>query len=158
MKHKHTLHHLTIVVPDLEAALASFRPFDPEPERHLLESTGIEIGVVRIGPTELHLIHPLRDDAMPAKDLAAKGGPFVHHIGVGVESIDDEMERLAGLGMPPVSEPQLTAPGLREVFVQFPSDATGVEIQLVEDKQTGKTQLIDEGVSDAIRSVRRENA
>lgn len=153
MSTRHYLHHLTVVVPDLEAALESFLPFDPEPELHRLESTGIEIGVVRIGPTEIHLIHPLREDSIPAQDLKAHGGPFVHHIGVGIESIDEEMERLRGLGMPPLSEPQLTAPGLREVFVRFPK-ATGLDLQLVEDRREGKVDLIDEGVLDAVSSVR----
>jgi len=152
MERRHYLHHLTVVVPDLDAALASFAPFDPEPERHRLESTGIEIGVVRIGPTEIHLIHPLRDDTLPARQLREKGGPFVHHIGVGIESIDEEMKRLAEAGMPALSEPQITAPGLREVFVRFPR-GTGLELQLVEDRRDGKVELIDDGVLDAIESV-----
>ena len=150
---KHYLHHLTVVVPDLEAALESFKAIDPEPERHRLEATGIEIGVVRIGPTEIHIIHPLREDSIPARHLAERGGPFVHHIGVGVESLDEEMERLSKEGMPPLSDPQLTAPGLREVFVKFPN-ATGLDLQLVEDRREGKVDLIDEGVLDAVKSIR----
>lgn len=153
MAHKHYLHHLTVVVPDLDAALESFAPFDPDPERHTLESTGIEIGVVRIGPTEIHLIHPLREDSIPAQHLREQGSPFVHHIGVGIDSIDEEMKRLEQAGMPALSEPQLTAPGLREVFVRFPR-ATGLELQLVEDRREGKVDLIDEGVLDAVSSVR----
>ena len=109
--------------------------------------------MVRIGTTEIHIIHPLREDSIPARHLAERGGPFVHHIGVGVESLDEEMERLSKEGMPPLSEPQLTAPGLREVFVKFPN-ATGLDLQLVEDRREGKVDLIDEGVLDAVKSIR----
>lgn len=153
---KHDLHHLAILVPDLDAAISSFAPFDSNPERHKLQAAGLEIGVVRLGTVELHLICPTDEEGEVAR-LVKERGPFVHHLGVGIDSIEDEMKRLATEGMPPVSDPQLTAEGLREVFVQFPP-ATGVALQLVEDKRDGDVGLIDGGVADAVRSVIRKEA
>lgn len=153
---KHQLHHLAILVEDLDASLASFSPFDTSPERHLLEQAGLEIGVVRIGGVELHLIRPLRPDSPVAK-LLKERGPFVHHVGVEVASIQEEMERLRKEGMPPKGEPQRTAPGLLEVFIDFPG-ASGVEVQLVEDRREGETRLLDGGVADAVNSVMEERS
>lgn len=153
---RNQLHHLAILVPDLDASLSSFAPFDPNPERHLLEGAGLEIGVVRLGTVEIHLIRPTREDHEVAR-LLAERGPFVHHIGVETESIEEEMRRLEERGMGPVSAPQRTAPGLLEVFVRFPP-SSGIAVQLVEDRREGATELLDGGVADAVRSVIKDHA
>jgi len=91
----HSVHHINIIVRDLERAISTYERVlnMPVTRRDRLEERGVVAARFRIGETWLVLVQPLRDDSVPGRFLSEHGEGFFL-MSLEVDSLDEEMERL----------------------------------------------------------------
>jgi methylmalonyl-CoA epimerase len=130
-----SIHHVAIVVGDLDEALAFYRDALglEVAARRRVEEEGVEIAFMPVGDAEIELLQPLTDDSGVARFLE-KRGEGLHHICLATDDtaggLEAAMARLKGAGARVLSEePQVDAQGTRYVFVH-PKSAHGVLIEL----------------------------
>ncbi len=128
-----SVHHIAIVVRDLEAALAFYRDalgLEMSGRRAVPEE-GVEIAFLPAGETEIELLRPLDPESGVARFLE-KRGEGLHHICLQVDNIAAAMEQLRAAGATLLSEePRVGADGTRYVFIH-PKSACGVLLELYE--------------------------
>ena len=127
------IHHIAIVVRDLDAALALYRgALGLEmSERREVPAEGVEIAFLPAGEGEIELLRPLDKESGVAHFLE-KRGEGLHHICLAVEDVETAMERLQEAGAQLLSEePRVDEHGTRYVFVH-PKSAHGVLLELYE--------------------------
>jgi methylmalonyl-CoA/ethylmalonyl-CoA epimerase len=129
------LHHVGIVVDDLDAAMAQYARLGfQDPERFVMESQGIEAVTYRTGAGYVELIHPT-DPEGPIARFLAKRGSTVHHMAMRVDDLEGTLARLAADGVRLIdASPRTGAHGWRIAFLH-PESCNGVLIELVDDRQ-----------------------
>lgn len=129
--------HTAIVVRDLVEAIERYgllygvRPAErtPVPEQR------VEVAFLAFADTVLELVSPLDDTSGVAKFLK-QHGEGLHHIGILVDSLEDELERLAREGVELIDrEPRRGVHG-RIAFVH-PRGTGGVLVELVQREEPG---------------------
>ncbi len=125
------IHHVAVVVDDMEKSLAFWRDALGI-ELHELRDVPAEKSQVAFLPlagAEVELVKPTSDDSGIAKYLA-KRGPGMHHICLEVDDIDAMLARLKSKGIRLINEePRTAADGKRYAFVH-PESAGGVLVEL----------------------------
>jgi methylmalonyl-CoA epimerase len=126
-----SIHHVAVVVRDLDEALAFYRDalgLEVADRRHVDEE-GVETAFLPMGEAEIELLQPLTEEGGVARFLE-KRGEGLHHICLETDDIQTAMDRLEAAGVRVLSEePQVGADGTRYVFVH-PKSAHGVLIEL----------------------------
>jgi methylmalonyl-CoA/ethylmalonyl-CoA epimerase len=128
-----SIHHVAIVVRDLDQALAFYRDALglEVTDRRQVPEEGVETAFLPAGDAEIELLQPLTDEGGVACFLA-KRGEGLHHICLALDDIDDAMGRLEAAGAQVLSEvPQIGPDGTRYAFVH-PKSTHGVLIELYE--------------------------
>jgi methylmalonyl-CoA epimerase len=128
-----SIHHVAIVVQDLDEALAFYRDAlgMEVSDRRQVPEEGVEIAFLSAGQAEIELVQPLTEEGGIARFLQ-KRGEGLHHICLALDDIDTAMSRLEAAGARVLGEePQAGADGTRYVFVH-PKSAHGVLIELYE--------------------------
>jgi len=128
-----SIHHIAIVVRDLDAALEFYRDALglEVTERREVPDEGVEIAFLPTGEAEIELLRPLSDEGGVARFLE-KRGEGLHHVCLAVEDVGAAMERLRAAGARLLSEePRAGTHGTRYVFVH-PRSAHGVLLELYE--------------------------
>jgi methylmalonyl-CoA epimerase len=135
-----TLDHLAICVPDAAAAAKQFCDFFGAKLHFLVESEELEVKMAFLtwGDKIITLDQPTTPTSSFAKFLD-KRGPGIHHVGVQVENVEEEIRRLEKLGVKVVNT-QLTGKKRREGLV-LPKDGCGVLWQLIEWREDCKDSL-----------------
>jgi methylmalonyl-CoA/ethylmalonyl-CoA epimerase len=126
------IHHVAIVVADLEAGLALYRgSFGLEVTgRHNLPEDGIRAAFLGGGPTRLELVQPVRPDTGVARFLAARG-PGLHHVCFEVPDLAAALAPLSAEGRELIdAAPRRGALG--PVAFLHPRSAMGVLVELIE--------------------------
>ena len=127
-----SLHHVAVVVPDLDAAMArqealGFR----DGERFDLPEHGVRAATFRVGAGYLELIQPTDPGGAIGRFLA-KRGEGLHHVAYRVADLPAALERLRARGVRLIDEaPRTGAHGWRVAFVH-PESGNGVLTELVE--------------------------
>lgn len=125
------VHHLAVVVEDMERALTFWR------DALGLELAGIrevpeqasQVAFLPAGEAEIELVRPISADSGVARYLA-KRGPGMHHICMSVDDLPGTLERLAAQGVRLINpEPMAGADGRRYAFVH-PESTGGVLLEL----------------------------
>lgn len=128
-----SIHHVAIVVRDLDEALAFYRDalgMEVSDRRQVPEEE-VEIAFLSAGQAEIELVQPLTEEGGIARFLQ-KRGEGLHHICLALDDVDTAMSQLAAAGARVLGEePQAGADGTRYVFVH-PESAHGVLIELYE--------------------------
>lgn len=127
-----TLSHVSIVVPDLEAAvcrLKSVYGLHAGP-RQVNEAQGVTLAYVTLANVKLELMQPLQREGPLARFLEKNPKGGLHHISFDVESLNDLLQMLAPNAVQPV-----TAPGALNVHgdpIAFlhPKDFLGVLVEM----------------------------
>jgi methylmalonyl-CoA/ethylmalonyl-CoA epimerase len=130
---KPSIHHVAIVVRDLDAALTFYRDALglEMSERREVPEEGVEIAFLPAGEGEIELLRPLDEGSGVARFLG-KRGEGLHHVCLAVEDIEAAMERLREGGAQFLSaEPLVNEHGIRYVFV-YPKSTHGVLLELYE--------------------------
>ena len=130
---KPSIHHIAIVVRDLDTALAFYRDALglEMTERREVPEEGVEIAFLPAGEGEIELLRPLDTESGVARFLE-KRGEGLHHVCLAVEDVEAAMEQLREGGAQLLSEePLVNKHGTRYVFVH-PKSAHGVLLELYE--------------------------
>jgi methylmalonyl-CoA/ethylmalonyl-CoA epimerase len=125
------VHHLAVVVDDMDRALTFWR------DALGLELAGIrevpeqasQVAFLPAGEAEIELVRPTSADSGVARYLA-KRGPGMHHICMSVGDLSETLARLAAQGVRLINpEPLAGADGRRYAFVH-PESTGGVLLEL----------------------------
>ncbi len=127
------LHHIGIVVEDLNAAVASYERLGfTEGERFAVPEQGIEAIVYKAGPGYMELIQPTDPEGAIGRYLA-KRGPGTHHVAYAVDDIAVALDLLRAAGVRLIDEtPRAGTHGWRIAFIH-PESCQGVLTELVEE-------------------------
>lgn len=127
------LHHLAIVVDDMDAALRFWREslgLPQEADARSIPEEAVNIAFLRLGDARIELIQPTTDESGVAKYLA-KRGPGLHHLCLEVPDLDAKLNELARAGCELINEEPRERDGRRYAFVH-PKSAGGVLLELYE--------------------------
>ena len=129
------LHHVGIVVSDLDAALAAYAVLGfTEGERWLMPQQQIEAVTFASGAGWIELITPTDPDGPIARFLA-KRGDTMHHVAYRTPDLDGELARLKAAGVRLIDEtPRIGTHGWRIAFLH-PESCNGVLTELVDDSE-----------------------
>ncbi len=128
------IHHLDIVVHDLDQAVERYRQvLGKEPlDREHLPHRGVALARFRLGETWLILVQPLTAESPVQKFLDEHGEGFFH-IAYKVDNVEAKVASLAGQGIhPPNPEPRRGVEGWKLVDLDM-ADTFGVLTQFVEE-------------------------
>ncbi len=127
------LHHVGIVVSDLEAALEAYERLGfGGGERWLMPQQHIEAVTFASGSGWVELITPTDPDGPIARFLA-KRGDTMHHVAYRTRDLDGELARLRAEGVRLIDEnPRIGTHGWRIAFLH-PESCNGVLTELVDD-------------------------
>jgi len=128
------IHHVAIVVDDMEASLTFWR-----------DALGLELHALRDVPTEnsrvaflpvtgseVELVSPTTDDSGIAKYLA-KRGPGMHHLCLEVDDVAAMLAQLKSKGVRLINEePRRSAEGRLYAFIH-PESTSGVLVELYQE-------------------------
>ena len=126
------LHHVAVVVSDLDEALARYRGLGfAGGERFHLPEQAVEVATFRSGCGWIELIHPT-DPEGPIARYLAKRGEGMHHVAYAVPDLELALKGLEAAGIRLVdSAPRLGAHGWRIAFIH-PDSCGGVLTELVQ--------------------------
>jgi methylmalonyl-CoA epimerase len=126
------VHHVAIVVRDMDAALGFYRDRLRLPLDVLLpvESDGVRIAFLPVGESSIELVEPTDPTTGVARFLESRGEGF-HHVCVEVDDVAAELARLAEEGVELIdTAPRRGAEG--PVAFIHPRSCHGVLVELIE--------------------------
>lgn len=125
---------IAIAVTDLDEALALWeRAFGLTPDyREKVESDGVEEAMLNVNGVYIQLLQATRDDSPIAKFLD-RNGPGLHHIGFGVDSVQQTLDHLRDEEIQLIDEAPRPGGGGHTVAFVHPKGTGGVLVELVED-------------------------
>ena len=127
------LNHVAIVVPDLDAATASYRDVlgARVSEPLSLPEHGVVTVFVELENTKIELLHPLNDDSSIARFLQRNADGGMHHVCYEVEDIDAAAKQLVQQGARILGDgkPRPGAHGKPLLFLH-PKDFCGTLVEL----------------------------
>ncbi len=125
--------HIGVAVEDLDAAIALYEQTYEMAlvHRETVTSQGVEAVLLDVGENHVELLRPLAADT-PVGKFLAKRGPGLHHVAYQTADIEQELRRLAGLGVRLIDEQPRV--GIRDSRVAFlhPSASGGVLTEIVQ--------------------------
>lgn len=129
------LSHVSIVVPDLAAALRKLEATYglAAGEIKVNEEQGVRMTYIDLGNAKIELMEPSRPDSPIARFLERNPKGGIHHFCLGVDSVEQTTEELnaAGVQVLGAGKVQLNVHGERIAFVH-PKDFLGALIELEE--------------------------
>ena len=129
------LSHVSIVVPDLAAALRKLEAMYglTAGEIKVNEEQGVRMTYIDLGNARIELMEPSRPDSPIAKFLERNPKGGIHHFCLGVDSVEQTTNELTAAGVQVLGggKVQLNVHGERIAFVH-PKDFLGALIELEE--------------------------
>jgi methylmalonyl-CoA/ethylmalonyl-CoA epimerase len=127
------LHHIAVVVADLDQALARYKTLGfSGGERFLLAEQAVEVATLRSGTGWIELIRPT-DPEGPIARYLAKRGEGVHHVAYAVPDLNAALKGLEASGIRLIDAvPRTGAHGWRIAFIH-PESCGGVLTELVQE-------------------------
>jgi methylmalonyl-CoA/ethylmalonyl-CoA epimerase len=127
------LHHVGIVVGDIDAAAASYEKLGfTGGERFDVPAQGIVAIVYRVGPGYMELISPTDPEGAIGRYMA-KRGEGTHHVAYAVDDIAVTLDRLKTAGVRLIDEaPRAGLHGWKIAFIH-PESCHGVLTELVQE-------------------------
>ena len=126
-----SIHHVAVVVSDLQASLAFWRDAMGM-ELRALRDVPAEQSQVAFLPTsgsEVELVLPTTEDSGIARYLA-KRGPGMHHLCLEVDDIAAMLEQLKGRGIRLINDAPRTGTDGRKYAFVHPESTGGVLVEL----------------------------
>lgn len=134
------LSHVSIVVPDLAAALEKLRATYGLTAGTIKvnEEQGVRMTYIDLGNAKIELMEPSRPDSPVGKFLERNPKGGIHHFCLGVDSVEQTTTELgaAGAQVLGAGKVQLNVHGERIAFVH-PKDFLGALVELEEHKPEG---------------------
>jgi len=133
------INHIAIAVPDLQAAMATYREAlgANVGEVQDLPEHGVQVAFIELPNSKVELLHPLGTDSPIEAFLERNPAGGMHHICYEVSDILAARDQLLANGARVLGDgaPKLGAHGLPVLFLH-PKDFNGVLIELEEVEQT----------------------
>ena len=127
------INHIAIAVPDLSAAMATYRDvlLADVSQTQSLPEHGVTVAFVTLPNTKVELLEPLGEGSPIAAFLAKNPGGGMHHICYEVENILSSRDHLIAKGARVLGDgtPKIGAHGKPVLFLH-PKDFTGTLIEL----------------------------
>ena len=126
------VHHVAVIVRDLDAALGFYRDRLGLPVDLVLpiESDGVRIAFLPVGESKIELVEPTDPSTGVARFLERRGEGF-HHVCLEVADINSELSRLAAEGVELIDT--TARPGAEgPVAFIHPRSCHGVLVELIE--------------------------
>lgn len=132
------LGHVSIVVPDLDAAAARLKKVygltlgAPQ----VNAEQGVRLAYVELANARIELMEPSRPDSPVARFLERNPGGGIHHFCLTVDSVDTTASEITRAGVRVIGEgkPQLNVHGERIAFVH-PKDFLGALVEFEEERK-----------------------
>jgi methylmalonyl-CoA/ethylmalonyl-CoA epimerase len=125
--------HVSIVVPDLEAAARTLAEKYglSVGARMINDQQGVRLAYVDLANGKIELMQPSRPDSPIAKFLERNPKGGIHHFSLGVDDMDQAAHRLTAGGVRILGDgkPQHNVAGERIVFIH-PADFLGALVEL----------------------------
>ena len=123
-----------IAVEDLDASLAFYaRAFGITPSsRERLEDEGVEEAMLEVGGVHLQLVQSIRPDS-PIDRFVAARGPGMHHLGLGVRSLEAALDHLRAEEVELIDQQPRPGGGGHRIAFVHPRGTGGILIELIED-------------------------
>ena len=132
------LSHVSIVVPDLDAAVARLRKVYglATGEPLVNEQQGVRIAYVDLPNARIELMEPSGADSAVARFLERNPKGGIHHFCLGVDSVDATARAIGAEGVRVLGDgrQQLNVHGERIAFVH-PADFLGALVELEEKRE-----------------------
>lgn len=125
--------HVAIAVHSLDSACKQYTDILGSADWTIEEVAGqkTRVAMISIGDCRVEILEAMSEDS-PVAAFIAKRGEGMHHICFQTDDLDEELGRLAAVGVRLIDkEPRIGAGGSRVAFVH-PSGASGVLIELVQ--------------------------
>ena len=124
------IHHVAIVVPEIEEALVFWRDTLGLQVSKLenVPSQKSEVACMMLGEVEIELVKPTTDDSGVAKFLKERG-PGLHHICIEVEDIEEMLSDLKTKNIRLINETPIVLEGRKMAFIH-PKSTGGVLLEL----------------------------
>lgn len=134
------LSHVSIVVPDIEAAARVLKErygLEIGP-RMVNEQQGVRLAYVAVGSSRIELMEPSRADSPVTKFLERNPKGGIHHFSLNVDSLDETTQPLREQGVRILGDgtAQRNVHGERIAFIH-PADFLGALVELEECKGDG---------------------
>ena len=130
------LSHVSIVVPDLDAAAARLKKIYGLTlgAAQLNSEQGVRLAYVELPNARIELMEPLRPDSPVARFLERNPAGGIHHFCLTVDSVDGTAGAISQAGARVLGEgkPQFNVHGERIAFVH-PKDFLGALVELEEE-------------------------
>ncbi|MDQ1001614.1 methylmalonyl-CoA/ethylmalonyl-CoA epimerase [Neobacillus niacini] len=127
--------HIGIAVRSLETTLPFYTDVLKLPLLGIeeVESQMVRVAFLKAGETKLELLEPTTKES-PIAQFIEKRGEGIHHIALGVNSIEERIMEMKEKGIRMIDEePRIGAGGAHIAFMH-PKSATGVLVELCEKK------------------------
>ncbi len=127
------LHHVAVVVADLDEAMARYQTLGfRDGERFLIAEQAVEVATFRSGAGWVEFIRPTNPDGPVARYLA-KRGEGMHHVAYLVPDLERALHDLAAAGVRLIdTAPRTGAHGWQVAFIH-PESCGGVLTELVQE-------------------------
>jgi len=129
----YNIHHIALVVEDLDAALADFdRKYNVTPiSIETVEQQGVREAMIAMGGSHVQLLQPLAPDT-PVGRFLSRNGEGMHHIAFAVTDIEKALAHLEDEGARLIDSTPRTGGGGHKIAFVHPADLAGTLIELVE--------------------------
>lgn len=128
--------HIGIAVRSIEATLPFYTEVLKLPLLGIeeVESQKVRVAFLKAGETKLELLEPTTEESTIAQFIE-KRGEGMHHIALGVNSIEERILEMKENGVRMIDEePRIGAGGAHIAFMH-PKSASGVLVELCEKKE-----------------------
>ncbi|MBO8174422.1 MAG: methylmalonyl-CoA epimerase [Thermococcus sp.] len=127
--------HVGIAVKNLDEAIKLWEALGLKvAEIEEVPEQKVRVAVFKVGESRIELLEGTSEDS-PISKFIAKRGEGIHHIALGVENIEEHLEKLKEQGFRLIDEkPRIGAGGARIAFVH-PKSVNGVLLELCERKE-----------------------
>ncbi|MDP4163810.1 MAG: methylmalonyl-CoA epimerase [Bacillota bacterium] len=131
--------HIGIAVRSLENALPFYTEVLKLPLLGIEEvvSEKVKVAFLKAGETKLELLEPTSEESSIAKFIE-KRGEGIHHVALGVESIEDRIKEIKAHGIRMIQDQPKQGAGGAMVAFMHPKSTAGILYELCEKK--GMTQ------------------
>ncbi|NRD80671.1 methylmalonyl-CoA epimerase [Bacillus sp. BRMEA1] len=98
-----------------------------------VESQKVKVAFLQAGETKLELLEPVSSESTIAKFID-KRGEGIHHVALGVESIEARIREMKEKGIRMIDEEPRPGAGGAQIAFMHPKAASGVLVELCEKK------------------------
>jgi methylmalonyl-CoA/ethylmalonyl-CoA epimerase len=127
--------HIGIAVKSLEDTLPFYTEVLQLPLLGIEEvhSQKVRVAFLQAGETKLELLEPMSEDSTIAMFIE-KRGEGIHHVALGVESIEQRIAQMKEKGIRMIDEVPRPGAGGADIAFMHPKSAHGVLVELCEKK------------------------